>query len=105
MVQGSSCLSQGRELAEAGLQGHVLGRDQMAHDSAVQQCIGTASAAGPGGKVAQRKSAGTAAPARTLVRWAGHASDSPLTDSAQDFACVEAVGASAWHLFQRVRMG
>lgn len=27
-----------RELAEAGGQGHALGRDQMAHDSAVQQC-------------------------------------------------------------------
>lgn len=27
-----------RELAEAGGQGHVLGRDQMARDSAVQQC-------------------------------------------------------------------
>lgn len=36
-----------------------------------QQCssaVGKASAAGPGGKVAQRKSAGTAAPARRLGR-------------------------------------
>lgn len=73
-----------------------------------QQCssaVGTASAAGPSQKAAQRQPAGTAAPARTLGRRAGHGSDSPLTDSAQDFVCVEAVGASVGHLLQSVQKG
>lgn len=40
-----------------------------------------------------------------LGRRAGHGSDSPLTSSAQDFACVEAVGASVGHLLQSVQKG
>lgn len=66
-----------RELAEAGGQGHVLGRDQMACDSAVQQCsaVGTASTAGPGGKAAQRKPVGTAAPRQEGRPWLRQPSD------------------------------
>lgn len=105
-VQGSSCSPQGREsLQRQEGKGMRWGEIRWPVTQQCSSAVGTASAAGPGGKEAQRKSAGTAAPARTLGRWAGHGSDSPLIESTQDFIRVEAVGASAGQLLQRVRMG